>query len=330
MVTKKQFIITLMILLSIPFSGRAAEPVQQKDLISRLNKTAPVYLFSYFKGDGSTGLHLMYSHDGLVWKNLNQGQPLLTPNVGDAKLMRDPSIVRDRKGVYHMVWTTGWNENHIGYASSTDLIHWSEQKSIPVMAHEPEVRNSWAPEIYHHRLSGYFYIVWASTIPDRFPGKGSESDYNHRLYYTRTKDFVHFSPTELFYDPGFNVIDGFIIKERCMYHMFVKDETLDPIEKNIRVVSARNLKKFPKDVSAPLTGLDWAEGPTAIKIGKYTYLYWDKYRNKRYGALRTKNVKKGEWEDISDIVKFPSGLRHGTAFKADEATLRGLQALDKD
>ena len=53
-------------------------------------------------------------------------------------------------------------------------------------------------------------IFWASTIPGRFPqtAGSSEEKYNHRIYGTTTKDFVTFTPTTLFYDPGFSVIDA--------------------------------------------------------------------------------------------------------------------------
>lgn len=306
------------------------EQVREKDFLSAIFKDDPAYVFAYFMGSGD-GLHLMYSYDGLLWKTANDGQILLKPTVGKAKLMRDPSIVKDHKGVFHMVWTTGWTENNIGYASSTDLINWSEQRELPVMAHEPEVRNTWAPELYYHKASRTFYIFWASTIPGRFPVVGSaESDYNHRMYYTTTKDFKTFTPTKLFYDPGFNVIDAFIIKEKCQYYMFVKNETLEPVEKNIRVTSSRKLTKFPTTVSAPLTGKEWAEGPTVLKVGKYTYMYWDKYRNHRYGAIRCKSLKKGEWEDVSDMIRFPAGVRHGTAFKVKADIIHGLQSLTEE
>jgi hypothetical protein len=55
--------------------------------------------------------------------------------------MRDPCIIRDKDGIFHMVWTVSWNEKGIGYAWSRDLINWSQQKYIPVMEHEPEARN---------------------------------------------------------------------------------------------------------------------------------------------------------------------------------------------
>lgn len=303
---------------------------REKDFLSTIFKDDPAYVFAYFMGSGD-GLHLMYSYDGLLWKPLNNGNVLLKPEVGTAKLFRDPSIVKDHKGVYHMVWTTGWTENNIGYANSTDLIHWSEQRELPVMAHEPEVRNTWAPELYFHKATRTFYIFWSSTIPGRFPETGkSEIEYNHRMYYTTTKDFKTFTPTKLFYDPNFCVIDGFVIKEKGWYYLFVKNETLEPVEKNIRVTRSRRLTKFPAEVSEPLTGREWAEGPAVIKIGKFTYLYWDKYRNHRYGAMRCKSLKKGDWEDISDRIKFPPGVRHGTAVKVSAEILHGLQQLSEE
>jgi hypothetical protein len=323
-----KFILFALLFVSVSLS--AAQPVQkEKDLFSMISKNDPAYLFSYFTGDGSDGLHLMYSHDGIVWRMLNNGKSLLKPTVGEAKLMRDPSIVQDAKGTFHMVWTTGWTEKVIGYASSKDLINWSEQKEIPVMANEPTARNAWAPEIYYDKLTGVFYIVWASTIPGRFPETGvSEEGYNHRLYYTSTKDFKTFSKTNLFYNPGFNVIDAFLLRQKGIYYMFLKNETSEPAEKNIRMVSSKKLKNFPTTVSDPISGKQWAEGPTAIQIGKYTYVYWDKYRDKKYGAVRSKSLREPVWEDISDIISFPAGVRHGTAFKVKDEVLTGLQNLE--
>lgn len=327
--TLKRLAIAFISFIFLTVNVFSSEPVKkEKDYLSLVFKNAPAYLFSYFTGNGEDGLHIMYSHDGLVWRTLNNGQSFLKPNVGKAKLMRDPSIVQDSKGTFHMVWTSGWNENNIGYASSKDLISWSEQKELPVMSHEPEVRNTWAPELFYNKANHTFYIIWASTIPGKFPVTGkAESDYNHRLYYTTTKDFEKFAKTNLFYDPGFNVIDASIIKQRGKFYMFLKNETLEPAEKNIRVVSSKKITKFPTTVSEPISGKEWAEGPTEIKIGKYIYVYWDEYRNKRYGAVRTKSLKKPEWEDVSDLIRFPAGVRHGTAFNVDDNVLLQLQKV---
>src|SRR3546814_4148160 len=59
-----------------------------------------------------------------------------------------------------------------------------------------------------------YMIYWSSTVEGKFPETKSdkENGYNHRIYYTTTKDFHDFSDTELLYDPGFNVIDATIKK----------------------------------------------------------------------------------------------------------------------
>jgi len=248
---------------------------------------------------------------------LNNNQSVLKPTVGKDKLMRDLSIAQGKDGIFHLVWTTGWWDKHIGYASSENLVNWSEQKLIPVMYHEPETKNCWAPEVFYDRKDDLFYIIWASTVPGKFPEistSESEKGLNHRLYFVTTKDFKTFSETKLFFDPGFSVIDGAIVKNGKMYWLIVKNENSDPPEKTLRVTFTDDLKKgFPTQVSENISGKSWAEGPSPIKIGKYVYVYFDKYREGKYGAIRSIDGKL--WEDVSDLVSFPRGTRHGTAFK---------------
>ena len=286
-----------------------------------------VYMFSYFKGNGETGLHLAYSYDGLKWETLNDGNPILAPEIGKDKLMRDPSICQSPDGTFHIVWTTGWWDKTIGYASSKDLINWSEQKAIPVMMHEPEAKNSWAPELFYDSKSKTYYIFWATTIPGRHTEVAtseSEKGLNHRMYYVTTKNFKTFSKTKIFFNPDFSVIDAAIIKETSgEYMMAVKNENSNPPEKNIRITKTKNLKKgFPVEVSAPITGNYWAEGPTLLQVGEYIYVYFEKYRDRKYGALRTKDGV--NWEDVSDKISFPQGTKHGTAFVVDKQVLEAI------
>ena len=97
------------------------------------------YLFCYFKGNGD-GLHYAYSEDGYKWKTLFNDSSVLKPTVSKDKLFRDPCIIKGPDGKYHMVWTVSWADKGIGYASSADLLHWSEQRFIPVMMHEDSAR----------------------------------------------------------------------------------------------------------------------------------------------------------------------------------------------
>jgi hypothetical protein len=117
-----------------------------------------VYLFSYFLDNGQDGLHFAYSRDGLTWEALGNGKSFLKPALGEDKLMRDPCIIQGPDQLFHMVWTTGWHDKIIGYASTGDLIHWSAQKAVPAMEHETTAKNSWAPEIFYDKETEKYMI----------------------------------------------------------------------------------------------------------------------------------------------------------------------------
>jgi hypothetical protein len=287
------------------------------------------YLFSYFTGNGESGLHLAHSSDGLTWTPVNEGRPFLAPEVG-SRLMRDPSIVRGPDGTFHMVWTTGWWDQGIGIAHSADLVRWSPQEQLPVMAHEPTALNAWAPEIFFDEPTGEYLIFWASTIPGRFPETEVAGDtddrkrpLNHRMYVVTTKDFKTYTPTRLFYDGGFNVIDAAILRHDGEYVMIVKDETRAPVaKKHLRIARAPRALGPYGPASPPIT-VDWVEGPTALRVGATWHVYYDEYTRKAYGAIASEDLR--TWRVVSDQVRFPAGARHGTAFEVDEATVRRLR-----
>ena len=52
-------------------------------------------------------------------------------------------------------------------------------------------------------------------------------------------------------------------------------------------------------------------------------MYFDKYRDKKYGAVRSKDLK--SWEDVTDSIIMPAGVRHGTVFRAPERVVKGLR-----
>jgi beta-xylosidase len=277
-----------------------------------------VYLFSYFKNNGQDGLHLAYSYDGYTFTSLKNDSSLLKPTAGKDKLMRDPCILKGADGLFHMVWTVSWNEKGIGYASSSDLVHWSEQQFIPVMIHEDSARNCWAPEITYDPGKKEYMIYWATTIAGKYPADTAvERGYNHRMYYVITKDFKTFSKTKLLYDKGFNVIDASIVPDGKLYIMFLKDETRFPPQKNIRVATSNSLTGDYSIPSSPITGKYWAEGPTAIRIGNQWIVYFDKYRDHQYGAVTSTDLV--NWTDISNKITMPKGLRHGTVFEVSRA-----------
>ncbi len=289
-----------------------------------------VFLFSYFMGNGD-GLHWARSEDGLNWSAVGGGKSFLTPGVGENKLMRDPCVLQGPDGVFRLVWTTSWAGATIGYASSTDLMHWSEQKALPLMAHEPTAENCWAPEVIHDPVHPDYLIFWATSIPGRFPGTdhtghmGSDRhELNHRIYATTTRDFSSFTPTRLLYDPGFDVIDATMAPADRGWLLFVKNETERPVPaKNILLVRAETPEGPFAAPTTPITGAYWAEGPTSIRIDGAWYVYFDKYRDKKFGVVRSRDLV--HWEDLSDQLHLPEGIRHGTVIRVPREVADGLR-----
>ena len=276
--------------------------------------SAAHYVFTSFRDNGQDGLHLEISTNGYQWRALARDKSFLRPEIG-GKLMRDPSLAQGPDGQFHLVWTTGWTAQSgkvFGYASSRDLIHWSPQRGIEVMEQEPAARNIWAPDLFYDRANGQWLVIWSSTIPGKFAASDATGDdgYNHRIYAVTTRDFKVFSPSRLFYDPGFNCIDATMLQAEGRYYLFFKDERKNPLKKNLRYTVADRAEGPFGSPSEPFTG-DWVEGPSAIRIGDEWLVYFDHYaRPQYYGATRSKDLKR--WGDCSREMQFPPGQRHGT------------------
>jgi len=279
-----------------------------------------VYLFTSFHEPADEGLRLLYSEDAYHWKDLNH--VFLKPTVGTQKVMRDPSIVRGPDGVFHLVWTCSWKgDKGFGYAESKDLIHWSDQRFIPVMEHEPTTVNVWAPELFYDDDTKQYVIIWASTIPHRFEKGIEEEENNHRMYYTTTSDFKSFSKAQLFLDPGFSVIDAVIVKRKLNdYVLVLKDNTRS--NRHLKVAFAEKALGPYHDVSKSFSG-EKTEGPSVVKTGADYLIYFDSYGDKKYKAVSTPDFK--NFKEIDDQVTIPEGHKHGTIFKASEGVLKRLK-----
>lgn len=278
------------------------------------------YLFTSFHEPADKGLRMLYSYDGYKWTDLDT--VLLRPQVGNQKVMRDPSMVQGPDGTFHLVWTSSWRaDKGFGYASSKDLIHWSEQQFIPVMEYEPTTVNVWAPELFYDDVARQYIIIWASTIPGRFERGIEEDSNNHRMYVTTTKDFKTFSPTRLYLDPKFSVIDAVIVKRTNTDYVLVLKDNTRP-ERNIKVAFADNPLGPWKNVSAPFTE-QFTEGPNVAKVSDGWLIYYDAYRKKTFDAMWTNDFI--TFKNVSDKVSVPVGHKHGTIVPVKKKVIKKLK-----
>ena len=281
--------------------------------------SSKAYLFTSFQEPADRGLRMLYSYDGYRWTDLNT--VFLKPEIGNQKVMRDPSMVQGPDGTFHLVWTSSWRgDKGFGYAYSKDLIHWSVEKMIPAMEYEPNTVNVWAPELFYDDAGKQFIIIWASTIPGRFE-RGLEPDSNnHRMYVTTTKDFQVFTPTKLFLDPKFSVIDCVILKRAEKDYVLVLKDNTRP-ERDIKVAFSNTALGPYTKVSKPFTG-QFTEGPAVVKIKGNWLIYYDSYRKSIYGAAATKDFV--NFRDVTNEVSVPKGHKHGTILTVKKKLVKRL------
>jgi beta-xylosidase len=272
------------------------------------------------------GLHLAVSPDGLKWQAVNGDKPVFNRSVGE--VFRDPSIARDESGLYHLVWTVAWgcgNYKGIGYASSRDLIEWSEQRVISVMENEPQAEFVWAPELFWDAKQRQWMIHWSSSVTGRFPETLPlfNGKTNPRIYYTTTKDFKTFAPSQLLFNADCLAIDSYVYRAADnLYSVFFKADRKETPKRGILVATAPAptgpYTVDPNMITPANEG--WAEGPSAVKVGEEHRLYYAPPGD--FGAFETADLK--TWTSIRKDMTPPGGYRHGTVIRISPAEARRL------
>lgn len=309
------------------------------------------YMFTYFiqgPEEQAAGARLAFSTDGVTWEKYNDEKPFIIPASGTATgerpLMRDPNIYFDSTtGVFHMTWTTAWLQKNIGYATSKDLIHWSDQMLIPVGKRIMGSKCCWAPEFFYDDTRDSMMVTW-STMRGRPAGKEAFCSY--------TKDFKTYSAPEVYFAPEltetgevYNVIDETILKVAPnKYYLFFKDERQAGLKGAISQLIRCTFGPTPKgpwwkgsheSASNDITSIGF-EGPTAYIIGDDVRLACDPF-NERTITDRVRTLKVSALLDSvapatwnkGPVMKTPDGRpflpSHGSISEIPKAKL--LQIL---
>ncbi len=280
---------------------------QQAPTAPKIEKPAKTcYLFASFRQNGEDGLHLSWSNDAYTWHRLKNDVSFLVPTVGEQKIMRDPCLYQGPDGTFHLVWTTAWRGQTIGYSSSKDLVHWTPQVALPVMTDEPDCLYTWAPEVRYDPAQKNYLVYWSSALKSeqKADSTGKLRHYA-RTYAVRTRDFKSFSKPTLFFNPGHAQIDASLLADKGRYLLFYKYAY-----RGIAYAVADNLAGPWRPVLPPFTTDDW-EGPWPLKVGKDYLVFIDNFKSKsRMGAWRSSDLK--TWIDVSSEVHFPVEQLHGS------------------
>lgn len=307
------------------------------------------YLFVHFKEkrtpDGEQ-VYFALSRDGFHWEAVNGGQPVLWSYLGD-RGVRDFTVTRAKNGTFYIIATDlslaygmpgkyngSWAEIAVNGShafslwESDDLVHWSRQRLIDPGAEE--LGCMWAPDIIYDRRQDDYLLHWSS--PDK-----RENFDEKAIYYSRTKDFKHFSkPLTLYRKPGCGVIDSAMYEENGQYYLFVKSEK-DP-ETIILLKSDRITGPFERvsAFDACMQGLAQGqyEAPTAFQTedGRWC-LFLDYYgvpgRGQGYVPFVADSLKSGVFTRSDAAFSFPYGFKHGTVLTLTLEEYARLKAVDE-
>ena len=306
------------------------------------------YLFVHFREKTTPDGEQVYfglSKDGFHWESVNGGNPVLWAYHGD-KGVRDFTVTRAQNGKFYILATdlslsygmrnqyhNSWEEiarngsKDLALWESEDLVNWSEQKMVRIG--DENMGCVWAPDVIYDKKTEEYVLHWSSSHKSNdYAGKA--------IYYSRTKDFTHFSKPEVLYkrEDG-DIIDSAIYEENGFYYLFVKSHH-DPA--GLQLFCSEQVTGEYKEVEAfaeSMKGMDGAkyEAPTAMKLadGRWS-LYLDYFgvpgAGQGYVPFLADCLADGRFVRSDAEFSFPYGFKHGTILTITEEEYDRIKSHD--
>ncbi|KUL29240.1 glycoside hydrolase family 43 protein [Actinoplanes awajinensis] len=255
------------------------------------------YAMAYFTESPSMtganyGLHLAVSTDGLNWTPLNQNNAVATPTLG-SKGLRDPFILRKQDGTFVVLATdlngTDWSyqSQYLHVWDSADLRTFSNYRLLKVHS---LATHAWAPEAYWDASRGQYAIVYSAVN-----GTG-----HNVLMVNYTSDFVTASANAVFYDPGYDAIDGSFVTAGGVNYMYYKNNS------NSTLLGTKSSSLAAGSFSVYTGAITPGRGVEAPQISKSNtsdvwYMWGDTWSpNGRFFCWQTTSLAGGAWTLLND------------------------------
>ncbi|HZM78700.1 MAG TPA: glycoside hydrolase family 43 protein [Candidatus Limnocylindrales bacterium] len=233
------------------------------------------------------GLHLAVSNDGLTWSPLNQNNPVATPTQGTLGL-RDPYILRRQDGTFVILAT---DLNGTDFSLRNQFIHvWFSTDMTSFTGYHRLRLNTlqshtWAPEAFWDPARGQYGIIYSINNGTR-----------DVFFVNYTTDFQTVSSPQVFFDPGFNVLDGTVFSDGGVNYLYYKNLA------NGLLFGARSNTLNPGSFTTYTSGMIQGNGIEAPIIAKALtsntfYLWGDSYSpvNGEFYAWSTGSISGGSW-----------------------------------
>ncbi|OMF38848.1 hypothetical protein BK133_01215 [Paenibacillus sp. FSL H8-0548] len=293
------------------------------------------YLFDHFVGEGNNGEQVYFasSLDGLHWKDLNDGSPVLTSNIGEQGV-RDMYLLRTPEGdrfyllatdlsIYHRGGWSGTQTNgskSLIIWESTDLVNWTEPRSVEVAPSNAGM--AWAPEAIYDEMTGEYIVFWASNVEPA--GKASEP----KIFYAKTRDFYTFTPAVEWIDrDNQSIIDTTVIKANNKYYRASADGQIT-FEESDQLLGTWKKTRTLQEVG--LTGSN-VEGPEIFKFNdreEWAILVDQYATGKGYLPIVTSDLSTGAFRklDASEYSLDSAKKRHGSILSITQKEYDAIMA----
>lgn len=264
------------------------------------------------------GLHLAVSRDGLNWTPLNQNNPVVTPTQGDLGL-RDPFVHRKQDGTFVVVATDlkgtnfGRNSQYLHVWDSTNLTAFTGYRRVQM--HTFANTHTWAPTVFWDAGRGQYGIVYSAN-------QGGDV-----FMVNYTTDFRTVSAPQVFFSPGFGVLDGDVVVDGATTYLYYKNLA------NGNLYGARSSTGAPNSFTTYTGGLRQGsaiEAPLLLKTNEGGWRLWgDSFSpvNSDYYAWSSSNITAVSWTVLNQRDYTPPlNAKHGSMVGISDAEYNAVVA----
>ncbi|MDN3239688.1 glycoside hydrolase family 43 protein [Glycomyces tritici] len=285
-------------------------------------QTYAAYAMAYFKEspdmtDDSYALHLAVSRDGLDWTPLNQNAPVATPTAGMQGL-RDPFLLRKQDGTFTVLATDlkgrvfNLNNQYIHVWDSPDLRSFTGYRRVRL---HNLATHSWAPTAFWDPSRNRYAVVYSA-----FNGTRDVFMVNY------TTDFVNMGAAQVFFDPGFNILDGDVLVHNGAFYLAYKNMA------NGNLYISRSATGQPNTFTTLTSGVRQGsaiEAPILVKAnGANTFWLWgDSFQpdNAVFYAWRSTDINGNSWTALNQRdYTAPLSSKHAGILPITEAERAAL------
>lgn len=264
------------------------------------------------------GLHLAVSQDGLNWTPLNQNNAVTRPTAGTMGL-RDPFILRKQDGTFVVLATDlngtnfGENNQYLHVWDSVDLTGFTGYRRIKM---HNLATHTWAPTAFWDAARGQYGIVYSAN-------NGTDV-----FMINYTTDFRTVSANQVYFSPGFPVLDGDIVVDGSTYYLYYKNLSTGML------YGARSSTGAANSYTTYTSGLrqgNAMEAPLLIKnnSGSGWRLWGDSFSpvNNDYYAWTSSNVGANAWTALNQRDYTPPlNAKHGSIIGITSAEYNAMLA----